>query len=75
MQVGGAEVVAPFADAVGFIDGDAGDFTLCVDGVQVPPERFGEAKFGGHVEEPGERVSAAQVIDDTSTLGGRCVGV
>ncbi len=36
--VGGAEVVAPFGDAVGFVDGDAGEFALCVDRLEVPTE-------------------------------------
>ena len=57
MGVGGAEVVAPFGDAVGFVDGDAGEFTLGVDGGEVLAEGFGEGVFGGYVEEPGERMA------------------
>ena len=51
--VGGAEVVAPFGDAVGFVDGDAREFALRVDGLHVAAEGGGEAEFGGYVEESG----------------------
>ncbi len=39
--VGGAEVVAPFGDAVGFVDGYAGELALRVDGLDVAAEGFG----------------------------------
>ena len=38
VRVGGAEVVAPFRDAVGFIDGDAGELVLLVHGGEVRAE-------------------------------------
>ena len=49
VRVGGAEVVAPFGDAVGFVDGDAGELALGVVGVEVAWEVFGEGDFGGDV--------------------------
>lgn len=36
--VRGAEVVTPFGDAMGFVDGDTGEFTMGVDGVEMLPE-------------------------------------
>jgi len=45
--IGGAEVVAPFRDAVGFVDGDAGKLTLGVDGLKVAAEGFREGEFRG----------------------------
>ena len=75
MQVGGAEIVAPFADAVGFVYGDAGEFALRVDGGEVPAEGVGEAELGGYVEETGEGVAAAEVIEDAGALSGRGGGV
>lgn len=38
MRIGGAEVVAPFGDAMGFVDGDAGELALCIDCLEVPAE-------------------------------------
>lgn len=75
VQIRGAEVVAPFADAVGFVDGDAREFALRVDGCEVPTEGLGEAELGGDVEEAGEGMAAAEVVKDAGTFGGRCVGV
>ena len=55
--VGGAEVVAPFRDAVGFVDGDAGELALGVDGLEVSAEGLGEGVLGGNVEEAGAWVT------------------
>jgi hypothetical protein len=73
--VGGAEVVAPFGDAVGFVDGDAGELALRVDGLDVAAEGFGQAELGGDVEETGERVAAAEVVEDGFSLLGGSVAV
>lgn len=54
MGVGGAEVVAPFGDAVGFVDGDAGELALRVDGHEVLAECLCEGVFRGDVEQTGK---------------------
>ncbi len=71
----GAEIVTPFRDAVGFVDGDAGEFALRVHRFDVPPEGFREAEFGRHVEEAGERVAAAEIVEDSVSFFGRGVAV
>lgn len=65
--------MAPFADAVGLVDGDPGEFALRVDGGEVAAERVGEAELGGYVQEAGEGMAAAEVIEDAGALGGRGV--
>lgn len=49
----GAEVVAPFGDAVGFVDGDTGELALRVDSVEVLAEAFGECILRGYIEKSG----------------------
>ena len=53
---------------MGFVDGDAGELALGVDGLDVAAERIGQAELGGHVEEACERVAAAEVVEDSLSL-------
>lgn len=57
MRIGRAEVVAPFRDAVGFVYRDASEFTLRVDGLEMPPERICERIFGRYVKQASQWVS------------------
>ena len=65
VQEGCAEVVAPLADAVGLVDGDAGQLVLGVDGAQRGAEGFRKGVLGRDVEEAGARVPALQVGQDS----------
>ena len=61
--------MAPFADAVGFVDGDAAELALGVDFEEVAPEGVHGAVFGGDVEELGAWVAALEVLDDAFAGG------
>lgn len=54
--------MAPFGDAVGFVDGDAGELALGVDDTQEAAEVVECAEFGGNVEEAGAWVPALEVV-------------
>lgn len=56
MCVCGTEVVTPFGDAVGFVYGYAGEFTLSVNGVDMFSERICKGVFRGDVQEAGKGV-------------------
>lgn len=56
MCVCGTEVVTPFRDAVGFVDGNAGEFALGVDSVDMLSERICKGVFRGDVQEAGKGV-------------------
>ena len=71
----GAEIVAPFGDAMGLVDGDAGKLILGVDGVEVATEGLTLAVLGSHVEEAGARVATAEIFDDGVAVWERGVGV
>ena len=62
MQVGWTEVMAPFGDAMGFIDSDAGELILVVDCLEVAAEGLCEAEFRSDVEEPGTWMTTAEVF-------------
>ena len=64
MQERGAEIVAPFRDAVGFVDGDAGELMLLVHCPERVAEGFGQGVFWRDVEEARAWVSAFQVRED-----------
>ena len=42
---------------MGFINGDAGELALAVDGLKMLAEGFGESVLRGDVEKAGERVA------------------
>lgn len=50
--------MTPFGDAVGFVDGDAGQLALAVDGGEEFAEVLGGAEFRGDVDEAGVGVAA-----------------
>lgn len=51
--VGAAEIMAPFRDAVSFIDCDTGEFALLVNGLEAALKGFIESVFRSNVEEAG----------------------
>jgi len=59
VSVSGAEVMAPFGDAMGFVNGDARKFTLAVDGREVFTEGFGQGVLWGDVEEASQRMTSS----------------
>jgi hypothetical protein len=63
-----AEIVAPFRDAVGFVDHDAGEFFLLVDEAQAVAEAVEGAELRGDIQEAGARVAGGQVAVDVVTL-------
>lgn len=56
--VSGAEVMAPFGDAMGFVDGDTRKLTLAMDGREVFAEGFGQGVLWGDVEEASQRMAS-----------------
>lgn len=56
MDVGRAEVVTPFRDAMGLVDSDTRELPLDVDGVDVSAEGLGECVLWGKVQQAGTRV-------------------
>lgn len=58
MGVSGAEVVAPFGDAMGFIDGDTRKLTLAVNGREVFAKGFGQGVLRGDVQEASQRMAS-----------------
>jgi len=61
---GGAKVMAPFRDAMGLVDCDAGEFVLGVDGAEGAAEGVESAGFRGYVEEAGVGMSGLEVGED-----------
>jgi hypothetical protein len=59
--VGRAKIVAPFADAVGFINGNTSELTLLVDGLEKFAEVGRGTEFRGYVEKARVRVAALEV--------------
>lgn len=60
---------------MGFVDSDTGELTLRVDGFDVAAEGLGETELGGYVEETGQGVAAAEVVEDFISVFGRSVAV
>ena len=60
----GPEVMAPFANAMGLIDGDPREFSLRVDGSQISAEPLALAELRGHVEQTRARMAGEKVIYD-----------
>jgi len=50
--------MAPFGDAMGFVDSDTREFTLAVDGGEVFAERFGQGVLWSDVEKASQRVAS-----------------
>ncbi len=71
LAVFGAEVVAPVADAVGFIDGDGADAGVAEGVVQGGPPT--DEAFGGEVEHV--EVAIAEVVEDLAAFIGGEGGV
>lgn len=70
-----AEVVAPLADAVGLIDGDAGELALLVDDAELAAEMVERAELRGDVEQTAAWVARGEVgVDGLFEIRG-CVGV
>ena len=59
VSISGTEVMAPFGDAMGFVNGDARKFTLAVDGREVFTEGFGQGVLWGDVEEASQRMTSS----------------
>lgn len=64
--------MAPFADAVGFVNGNTGKFALGVNNAEDPAETVALAEFWRYVQEAGQRVAALEVVEYSGTvfLGG-----
>lgn len=60
--------MAPFAYAVGFIDGDADQLPLSVNSSKGSSERVCLAKFRCYIEKPNPWVSREHVIQDYSSF-------
>jgi len=58
VSISGTEVMAPFGDAMGFVDSDTREFTLAVDGGEVFAERFGQGVLWSDVEKASQRVAS-----------------
>ncbi len=67
--------MAPFRDAVGLVDCDAGEFVLGVDGAEGAAEGVEGAGFRGHVEEASIGVAGLEVGEDGEFGAGGGVGV
>ena len=67
--VGRAEVVTPFGDAVGFVDGDAGELTLGVNSLEVAAEGFRECEFRGNVQESGKGMTLVGTVGESFAIG------
>ena len=64
MRVGRAEVVAPFRDAMGFVDSDAGELVLGVNRLEMAAEGFRLAELRCHVQKAGARMATSEVVKD-----------
>ena len=64
-----AEVMAPFGDTVGFVDGDPGKLFLLVDGAEVSSKVIQHAELGGDIEQTCVRMATLEVVEDGG-LGG-----
>ena len=53
---------------MGFVDGNAAELLLRIDGLQVPAEGLRLTKFRRHVEEADAWVTASQVVEDGVAL-------
>lgn len=70
-----AEIVAPFADAVGLVDGDAGELALLVDDAELAAEMVERAELWGDVEQTAAWVAGGEVGVDGLFEIRACVGV
>lgn len=49
MAVGWAKVMAPFRDAVSFVNGDTAELALGIDGTKHTAKRFRKDEFRGYI--------------------------
>ena len=60
---------------VGFVDGDAGEFPLVIDRLEVPAEGLSQAELGRDVEESCAWMAAPEIVHDGIAVWGGSLGV